>query len=191
MIQKPFWLAAAISLMTASVSAVFAQSTVPNQANSLRAIPRLPVSGIARDAIEKATLPAPAIFAPGVISGPGNDGTPTFSPDGRTLYFYRYGTSPDSAVIFESHRTSAGWSKPVAAPFSGPSSDRQPALARRSHARLCFTAQASFRLWGTASIRDQSLACDTHGIRLVRARPLAGYRQYLREDAQPVDRGGW
>jgi hypothetical protein len=87
--------------------------------------PRLPVSGIAREAIEKATLPAPAIFAPGVISGPGNDGTPTFSPDGRTLCFYRYGTSPDSAVIFESHRTSARWSKPVAAPFSGPSSDQQ------------------------------------------------------------------
>jgi hypothetical protein len=32
-------------------------------------------------------------------------------------------------VIFESHRTSAGWSKPVAALFSEPSSDRQPALA--------------------------------------------------------------
>jgi hypothetical protein len=74
-------------------------------------------------------LPSPTIFAPGVISGPGNDGTPTFSPDGQTLYFYRYGTSPDSAVILESHRSSAGWSRPVVAPFSGPSSDRQPALS--------------------------------------------------------------
>jgi Tol biopolymer transport system component len=74
-------------------------------------------------------LPAPKIFAPGVISGPGNDGTPTFSPDGRTLYFYRYGTAPISAVILESHDTRSGWSKPVVAPFSGPSSDRQPALS--------------------------------------------------------------
>jgi len=112
-IQRPLCLAV-ISVMTA---AAFAQS-VSNRASSMAAM-----------AIENPTLPAPAIFAPGVISGPGNDGTPTFSPDGRTLYFYRYGTSPDSAVILESHRTGAGWSKPVAEPFSGPASDRQPALS--------------------------------------------------------------
>jgi hypothetical protein len=74
-------------------------------------------------------LPAPTIFAPGVISGPGNDGTPTFSPDGRTLYFYRYGATAAEAVILESHRVVGGWSKPVVAPFSGPSSDRQPAFS--------------------------------------------------------------
>jgi Tol biopolymer transport system component len=113
MIHRPLCLA--IFVVTV---AAFAQSVVSNRTSS-----------IATTSIENLTLPAPAIFAPGVISGPGNDGTPTFSPDGQTLYFYRYGTSPDSAVIFESHRTSAGWSKPVAAPFSGPSSDRQPALS--------------------------------------------------------------
>lgn len=107
---------AAIYVMTA---AAFAQSVVSNRASSM-----------STTAIENIILPAPAIFAPGVISGPGNDGTPTFSPDGRTLYFYRYGTSPDSAVILESHRTAAGWSKPVAAQFSGPASDRQPARSR-------------------------------------------------------------
>jgi len=74
-------------------------------------------------------LPAPTIFSPGVISGPGNDGTPTLSPDGRTLYFYRYGTAPASAVILESHRSGAGWSEPVVASFSGPSPDRQPAFS--------------------------------------------------------------
>src|SRR5580704_10880956 len=31
--------------------------------------------------------PAPQIFSPGVISGPANDGSPTLSPDGNTLYF--------------------------------------------------------------------------------------------------------
>jgi Tol biopolymer transport system component len=106
---------AAISVTTAPA---FAQSVVSNRASKM-----------ATTAIENSAVPAPAIFAPGVISGPGNDGTPTFSPDGRTLYFYRYGTSPDSAVILESHHTAAGWSKPVAAPFSGPASDRQPALS--------------------------------------------------------------
>jgi len=114
MYYKPLCLAA-ISFMPASM---FAQSIVSTRAND-----------VATMAIEKLTLPAPAIFAPGVISGPGNDGTPTFSPDGQTLYFYRYGASPDSAVILESHRIGAGWSNPVAAPFSGPSSDRQPALS--------------------------------------------------------------
>ena len=74
-------------------------------------------------------LPAPTIFAPGVISGSGNDGTPTLSPDGRTLYFYRYGAAPASAVILESHRSGAGWSEPVVAPFSGPTPDRQPAFS--------------------------------------------------------------
>jgi Tol biopolymer transport system component len=114
MIHRPLRLAV-ISVMTA---AAFAQFVVPNQASSM-----------ATTAIETAPMPAPTIFAPGVISGPGNDGTPTFSPDGRTLYFYRYGTSPDSAVILASHYTVAGWSKPVVAPFSGPASDRQPALS--------------------------------------------------------------
>jgi Tol biopolymer transport system component len=113
MIHRPLRLAA-ISVMTA---AAFAQFVVSSRASSMTTA-----------AIETA-LPAPTIFAPGVISGPGNDGTPTFSPDGRTLYFYRYGTSPDSAVILASHHTVAGWSKPVVAPFSGPASDRQPALS--------------------------------------------------------------
>jgi hypothetical protein len=83
----------------------------------------------AANASDAFVLPAPKIFAPGVISGPGNDGTPTFSPDGRTLYFYRYGTAPTSAVILESHRDGAEWSEPIVAPFSGPSPDRQPAFS--------------------------------------------------------------
>jgi Tol biopolymer transport system component len=82
-----------------------------------------------RNAADAIVLPAPTIFAPGVISGPGNDGTPTFSPDERTLYFYRYGAAPTSAVILESHRRGAEWSEPIVAFFSGPWSDRQPAFA--------------------------------------------------------------
>jgi hypothetical protein len=74
-------------------------------------------------------LPAPMIFAPGVISGAGNDGMPTFLPDERTVYFYRYGAAPALAVILESHRSGAGWSEPVVAPFSGPTPDRQPAFS--------------------------------------------------------------
>jgi hypothetical protein len=101
-----------------TTAAAFAQTIVSNQSIVM-----------AKASVVTTSLPAPVIFAPGTISGFGNDGAPTFSPDGRTLYFYRYGTSPDTAVILESHHTAAGWSQPVAAPFSGPTSDRQPSLS--------------------------------------------------------------
>lgn len=52
-------------------------------------LPGLSSSKVATATMETCPLSAPMIFAPGIISGAGNDGTPTFSPDGRTLYFYR------------------------------------------------------------------------------------------------------
>ena len=72
-------------------------------------------------------LPAPAIFEPGVISGPANDGAPAFSPDGRTLYFEHSNASWDA--ILESHLDGGHWSKPALVPFSGPSSDQQPTFS--------------------------------------------------------------
>src|ERR1700734_1663521 len=86
--------------------------------------------GVAADAwgdSSTAPLPAPMIFAPGVVSGPQNDGSPTFTPDARTIYFERsYG---HRSIIFESRRVGASWSKPQVASFSGPWSDQQPALS--------------------------------------------------------------
>jgi len=70
-----------------------------------------------------AALAAPAIFAPGVISGPANDGSPTFSPDGNTLLFAR---SVNWSVILESHRVNGHWTQPAIAPFSGKWSDWAP-----------------------------------------------------------------
>jgi len=72
-------------------------------------------------------LPAPQIFAPGVISGPANDGAPTFTPDGKTLYFERGGGS--WTFILTSRKTGDAWSAPEIAPFSGQWSDSQPALS--------------------------------------------------------------
>ncbi len=74
-----------------------------------------------------APLPAPEIFAPGVVSGGANDGAPTFSPDGRTLYFER--TNSKWTAVLESRRTAKGWTKPVLAPFSGEASDQQPSFS--------------------------------------------------------------
>jgi Tol biopolymer transport system component len=72
-------------------------------------------------------LPVPEVFAPGIISGPANDGSPTFSPDGGTLFFTR--SSAHWSIILESHRLKDGWSEPKVASFSGEWSDSSPALS--------------------------------------------------------------
>lgn len=73
-------------------------------------------------------LPAAQVFAPGVISGPANEGAPTFSPDGKQLFFTRSATR--WSIILESHKQEDGaWSKPVVASFSGEWSDASPAFS--------------------------------------------------------------
>jgi len=71
--------------------------------------------------------PAPELFSPGVISGPANDGSPTFAPDGNTLYFTR--STTNWGVILESHKKNDEWSEPEVAPFSGQWRDSSPGIA--------------------------------------------------------------
>jgi WD40-like Beta Propeller Repeat len=66
---------------------------------------------------QTASLPTVQLFAPGMISWPANDGSPTFSPDGKRLFFTRY--AAHWSVILESHLGDGVWSEPVVAPFSG------------------------------------------------------------------------
>jgi hypothetical protein len=73
-----------------------------------------------------ATVP-PEIFAPGVISGPANDGSPTFAPDGNTLFFTR--SAGSWTIILESHKNHGQWSEPQIAPFSGEWPDSSPAMS--------------------------------------------------------------
>jgi hypothetical protein len=80
---------------------------------------------------------APEVFAPGVISGPANDGSPTFTPDGNTLYFARSGAN--WGFILESHKVDGQWSEPHVASFSGQFSDSQPVLSPDGK-RLIFTS---------------------------------------------------
>ncbi len=72
-------------------------------------------------------LPAPSILAPGVISGPADDGSPTFTPDGKTLFFTRSGNG--GGTILESHAVDGRWSTPSIAPFSGEWNDQHPSMA--------------------------------------------------------------
>jgi hypothetical protein len=76
---------------------------------------------------QEAEVPVPQIFAPGEISGPANDGAPTFSPDGATLFFTR--TTAQWTVIAESHLVDGHWTRPVVAPFSGEWPDSSPAMS--------------------------------------------------------------
>jgi len=69
----------------------------------------------------------PEVFAPGVISGPANDAAPVFTPDGRTVFFFR--SNQEDYDILVSHRQGAKWSPPQIAPFSGQWRDLEPAMA--------------------------------------------------------------
>ena len=71
--------------------------------------------------------PTPQIFAPGIISGPGGDGSPTFSPDGKTLFFTR--STSHWTIILESHQVEGRWSAPSVAPFSGEWPESSPAMS--------------------------------------------------------------
>ena len=71
-------------------------------------------------------LPVPEIFAPGIISGPANDGSPTFSPDGGTLF------------SLEVARTGPSSSNRIGSRMGGPSlrSHRSPANGPIRHLRF-------------------------------------------------------
>ncbi|MFC5742058.1 PD40 domain-containing protein [Dyella tabacisoli] len=69
----------------------------------------------------------PTLFAPGVISGPDDEGAAAFTPDGNTVYFMR--SVGDDWAILESQRTGMHWSKPRPASFSGHWRDLDPAMA--------------------------------------------------------------
>lgn len=70
---------------------------------------------------------APQIFAPGIISGPANDPSPAFTPDGNTVFFTRSNSSQSTILV--SQLSGEIWSKPQIAPFSGEWRDLEPTMA--------------------------------------------------------------
>ena len=81
-----------------------------------------PLAGVA--ATSPPILGAPAIFGVGSPAASANDGSPTFSPDGKTLFFARSGST--WSTIMESNNVDGHWSAPRIAPFSGTWSDWAP-----------------------------------------------------------------
>lgn len=71
-------------------------------------------------------LPAPQIFAEGIISTGDYDTHPCFSPDSNTLFFVKMAPDLSKWTIFESHFVNGHWSDPEIAPFSGQYWDADP-----------------------------------------------------------------
>lgn len=69
----------------------------------------------------------PSLFAPGTVSGPGDEGAAAFTPDGTTVLFMR--GAGEGWTILQSRRTPSGWSTPRPAAFSGRWNDLDPAMA--------------------------------------------------------------
>jgi hypothetical protein len=67
-----------------------------------------------------------AVFAPGVVSTPFEEGAATFSPDGNTVYFYQ-GTI--YMTVCSANKVNGNWTEPKVAPFSGHWSDWDPFLS--------------------------------------------------------------
>jgi WD40-like Beta Propeller Repeat len=77
--------------------------------------------------VPAASTISPSLFARGIISGPADDLSPAFSPDGKAVYFTRSNNSASTIMV----STLAGdhWSQPEIAPFSGQWSDFEPTMA--------------------------------------------------------------
>ncbi|MGH7647374.1 MAG: TolB family protein, partial [Gemmatimonadaceae bacterium] len=80
-----------------------------------------------RDGLAQSGNNSPKLFAPGVVSGPADDLSPAFTPDGNTVIFTRGNNS--GSVLMVSNRVGGKWSAPVVASFSGPWNDLEPAMA--------------------------------------------------------------
>ena len=74
-----------------------------------------------------AAVNAPKLFAPGVISGPADDLSPAFTPDGKVVYFTR--GNPSASTIMRSTLVQGRWLPATTAPFSGQWNDFEPTMA--------------------------------------------------------------
>ncbi|WP_149195554.1 TolB family protein [Luteimonas suaedae] len=66
------------------------------------------------------------LFAPGVVSGPFNETSATFTPDGDTVYFTRGNFVSSQTTILSARRVQDGYGDVRVAPFSGIWKDSEP-----------------------------------------------------------------
>jgi Tol biopolymer transport system component len=83
---------------------------------------------------------APKLFAEGIINTSADEYGPTFTPDGRTLYFVRRVSRSGPEFIMVSHLSNDRWSEPKMAEFSGQYFDKEPYTSPDGK-RLYFASQ--------------------------------------------------
>ena len=114
-------------------------------------------SGLMRFALLLATALAatePQLFAPGEISRGTFDSHPSFTPDGRTLYFIRSTPTFQFWTIVVSTLRGGHWSEAQVAPFSGVFSDADPFITNDG-GKLFFISKRPVE--GTASREDTDI----------------------------------
>lgn len=71
----------------------------------------------------------PSLFAPNAVNTDGDEYGPTFTPDGRTIYYTRRNTREGDEFIVYSRFRDGEWATPAVAPFSGRYYDKEPFVA--------------------------------------------------------------
>lgn len=125
----------------------------------------------------------PKLFAEGRINTAADEYGPTFTPDGRTVYFVRRVSRSGPEFIMVAHRSKgkgSAWSEPRVAEFSGQYFDKEPFVAPDGK-RLFFASQRpvsgtepkqerDFDLWyvektasGWSAAKHLGLAINTPG----------------------------
>ena len=74
-------------------------------------------------------LTQPRLFAEGIINSSADEYGPTFTRDGRTIYFTRRVNRRDAEAIVFSRFENGRWSAPQTAPFSGRYFDKEPYIS--------------------------------------------------------------
>src|SRR5690349_10847034 len=83
-----------------------------------RALVAIAFAAFSSSALAQDAAPQPHILGEGVISTRFNEFGGVLAPDGQTLYFSASVQPYYREETYVSHRTRAGWSEPVLAPFS-------------------------------------------------------------------------
>ncbi|HEY8558893.1 MAG TPA: hypothetical protein VIL74_00715 [Pyrinomonadaceae bacterium] len=113
-------------------------------------VARLP----AQNSPNKSPEPVPGLFAEGIINTDADEYNPTFTPDGKTVYFTRRIDRKGNEAIMFSKLVNGKWTTPVTAPFSGRFYDKEPMLTADGK-RIFFAStrpngrdeKANFDIW--------------------------------------------
>lgn len=103
----------------------------------------------------------PRVFAPGIISGGVLHATPSFTPDGREIYWAVFGNGPGMGRIWFSRLTGDRWSQPELAPFAATEHGDSPVVSPDGQTLVfnssrALNGESRERLWAVRRDSDGS-----------------------------------